>query len=142
MSVVRAKVRVHRLQNRGEYRDGMMRVALSAAARVVRDGGTAKPPWQRAHERLISIDLLFDGYSEQPRARLKSMQMLPICFRNADQEPFEIFLRPPNRNNQKALEMVEEAVICEPVSPSRFPANREKYREFTRIRPLSADSTG
>jgi hypothetical protein len=28
----------------------------------------------------------------------------------------------------------EVAVVCEPVSPARFPAHREKYREFLRFR--------
>src|SRR5450830_519800 len=34
--------------------------------------------------------------------------------------------------------MVADAVRYEPVSTLKFPANREKNREFRRIRPLSA----
>jgi|SRR5665811_703970 hypothetical protein len=34
--------------------------------------------------------------------------------------------------------MVADAVTYEPVSTLKFPANREKNREFRRIRPLSA----
>jgi hypothetical protein len=34
--------------------------------------------------------------------------------------------------------MVADAVAVEPVSTSKFPANREKNREFRRIRTLSA----
>jgi hypothetical protein len=33
---------------------------------------------------------------------------------------------------------VADAVTIEPVSTAKFPANREKNREFSRIRPLSA----
>ena len=33
--------------------------------------------------------------------------------------------------------MVADAVVVEPVSTPKFPANREKNREFCRIRPLS-----
>ena len=32
--------------------------------------------------------------------------------------------------------VVADAVTCEPVSTVKFPANREKYREFRQIRPL------
>ena len=32
--------------------------------------------------------------------------------------------------------MVANAVVVEPVSTPKFPANRENYREFRRIRPL------
>ena len=32
--------------------------------------------------------------------------------------------------------MVADAVEVEPVSPAKFPANREKNREFRQIRPL------
>jgi hypothetical protein len=34
--------------------------------------------------------------------------------------------------------MVADAVTIEPVSTPKFPANREKNREFCRIRPLCA----
>ena len=34
--------------------------------------------------------------------------------------------------------VVARAVTCEPVSTPKFPVNREKNREFCRIRPLSA----
>ena len=34
--------------------------------------------------------------------------------------------------------MVADAVKVEPVSTPKFPANREKNREFRRIRPLGA----
>jgi hypothetical protein len=34
--------------------------------------------------------------------------------------------------------VVADAVAFEPVSTPKFPANREKNREFCRIRPLSA----
>jgi len=34
--------------------------------------------------------------------------------------------------------VVADAVTYEPVSTLKFPANREKNREFRRIRPLSA----
>jgi len=34
--------------------------------------------------------------------------------------------------------VVAHAVTCEPVSPGKFPANREKNREFCRIRALDA----
>src|SRR5450830_1073828 len=37
-----------------------------------------------------------------------------------------------------ARRMVADAVTYEPVSTLKFPANREKNREFRRIRPLSA----
>jgi len=49
-------------------------------------------------------------------------------------EPEEHYSNPM----QVIEKMVEDAVGCEPVSASKFPANREINREFRRIRPLDA----
>jgi hypothetical protein len=43
----------------------------------------------------------------------------------------------PDRQNAPGR-LAANAVTVEPVSAAKFPANREKNREFCRIRPLSA----
>ena len=42
------------------------------------------------------------------------------------------------RNQQFESSQLADAVTCEPISALTFPANREKNREFRRIRALSA----
>ena len=43
------------------------------------------------------------------------------------------FWRKTLKNNEHEMRMVADAVLVEPVSAAKFPANREKNREFRKI---------
>jgi hypothetical protein len=46
--------------------------------------------------------------------------------------------RSAHKTAERSLALAADAVAFEPVSTPKFPANREKNREFCRIRPLNA----
>jgi hypothetical protein len=84
---------------------------------------------------VLSLQQIVDDAFEAMATFPASLLRAPTCMYNCWKDLTTL----TNCNNNKYLwNFLADAVAFEPVSTLKFPANREKNREFHQIRPLDA----